>query len=143
MARHLNRVFLIGNLTREPELRYTPNDTAVASFGLALNRSYKDRNGEWQEETDFVDITVWGRQAENASQYLDKGSRVFLEGRLDHQTWETDEGDRRSKLEVTAQRVIFLDSPGGSAGSADGDAEEILDDFEDFDVEETEDDIPF
>jgi single-strand DNA-binding protein len=143
VARHLNRVFLIGNLTREPELRYTPNDTAVASFGLALNRSYQDQSGEWQEETDFVDITVWDRQAENASQYLEKGSRVFLEGRLDHQTWETDEGERRSKLEVTARNLIFLDAPGGMAEGEEGDAEEILDDFEDFDVEETEDDIPF
>lgn len=143
MARHLNKVFLIGNLTREPELRYTPNDTAVASFGLALNRSYQDQNGEWQEETDFVDITVWDRQAENASQYLDKGSRVFLEGRLDHQTWETDSGDRRSKLEVTGRNLIFLDAPGAAGDGDQGDAEEILDDFEDFDVDETEDDIPF
>lgn len=142
MARHLNRVFLIGNLTRSPELRYTPNDTAVADFGLALNRSYQDRNGEWQEETDFVDITVWGREAENASQYLEKGSRVFLEGRLDYQSWETDEGQRRSKLEVTAQRVIFLDAAGGTGGGEES-PEEILDDFEDFDAEGAEDDIPF
>jgi len=143
VARHINRVFLIGNLTREPELRYTPNDTAVASFGLAMNRSYQDQSGEWQEETDFVDITVWSRQAENASQYLDKGSRVFLEGRLDHQTWETDEGDRRSKLEVTAQQLIFLDASGSAETAGEGTPEEILDDFEDFDMEETEDDIPF
>lgn len=140
MARHLNKVFLIGNLTDDPELRYTPNDTAVADFSLALNRSYQDSNGEWQEETDYVDITVWDKQAENASQYLEKGSKTFLEGRLDHQTWETDSGDRRSKLEVTARNLIFLDAPQG-----DGEAspDEIVDDFEDFDVDETEDDIPF
>lgn len=143
MARHLNRVFLIGNLTRAPELRYTPNDTAVADFGLALNRSYQDSSGEWQEETDFVDITVWGRQAENASQYLDKGSRVFIEGRLDYQSWETDDGQRRSKLEVTAQRVIYLDAAGASESGGQESPEEILDDFDDFDAEGAEDDIPF
>jgi single-strand DNA-binding protein len=132
MARHYNSVTLIGNLTREPELRYTPNDTAVAEFGLALNRSYQDSNGEWQEETDFVDITVWSKQAENASEYLDKGSKVFIEGRLDQQTWETDSGDRRSKVSVTANNLIFLDSQ-ESGGK----------DFDDFDVDETESDIPF
>jgi single-strand DNA-binding protein len=142
MARHYNRVVLIGNLTREPELRYTPNNTAVCDFGLAVNRNYQDSSGEWQEDTAFVDITVWGRQAENASQYLDKGNRVFLEGRLTFDSWENDAGENRSKLSVTAERLSFLDSvpedaePGGDADSPD----EILDDV---DVDETEDDIPF
>ncbi len=143
MARHLNRVFLIGNLTRDPELRYTPNNTAICEFGLAVNRNYQDSSGEWQEDTAFVDINVWGRQGENASQYLEKGSRAFIEGRLDFSSWENNEGDRRSKLEVTAQRVIFLDPAqgGGAAPEAGGDSpEEIMDDLE---VEETEDDIPF
>jgi single-strand DNA-binding protein len=131
MARHYNSVTLIGNLTRDPELRYTPNDTAVAEFGLALNRSYQDSNGEWQEETDFVDITVWSKQAENASEYLDKGSKVFIEGRLDQQTWETDSGDRRSKVSVTANNLIYLDSKNQTED-------------DEFDVEgELDDDIPF
>lgn len=141
MARHLNRAFLIGNLTRDPELRYTPSNTAVAEFGMALNRSYQDSEGEWQEETDFVDITVWGRQAENCSQYISKGSRIFIEGRLNYDSWETEEGQRRSKLGVTARNVIFLDAPTEEQPGESGDTpEEILDDLE---VGETEDDIPF
>lgn len=143
MARHYNRVILIGNLTRDPELRYTPNNTAVADFGLAVNRNYQNSNGEWQEETTFVDITVWGRQAENASQYLNKGNRVFLEGRLQLDEWETDDGERRSKHGVTAERMTFLDAPdadGEAATEGGGSPEEILDDLE---AEETEDDIPF
>jgi len=138
MARHLNRVTLIGNLTREPELRYTPGDTAVAEFGLALNRSYQDDSGEWQEETDFVDITVWATSAENASEYLDKGSKVFIEGRLDHSTWQTDAGENRSKLSVTADQVIYLDSQGGQANPDD-----VMDDFDDFDEDEATEKAPF
>jgi single-strand DNA-binding protein len=145
MARHYNRVILIGNLTREPELRYTPNNTAVTDLGLAVNRNYQDGSGEWQEDTAFVDVTVWGRQAENASQYLDKGSRVFIEGRLTFDQWENDAGENRSKLSVTAEKVEFLDSAeqsdGPESGAPGGDSpDEILDDV---DVEETEDDIPF
>lgn len=142
MARHYNRVVLIGNLTREPELRYTPNNTAVTDLGLAVNRNYQDGSGEWQEETTFVDVTVWGRQAENASQYLDKGNRLFLEGRLTFDQWENDAGENRSKLSVTAERLSFIDSAGeGEAPDAQGDSpDEILDDV---DVDETEDDIPF
>jgi single-strand DNA-binding protein len=142
MARHYNRVILIGNLTREPELRYTPNNTAVCDFGLAVNRNYQDSSGEWQEETAFVDITVWGNQAENASQYLDKGNRLFLEGRLTFDSWENDAGENRSKLSVTAQRLSFLDSaPEGAEPGSDAESpDEILDDV---DVDETEDDIPF
>lgn len=139
MARHYNRVILIGNLTRDPELRYTPNNTAVADFGLAVNRNYQDGSGEWKEETTFVDITVWGNQAENCSQYLDKGNRVFLEGRLRLDQWETDSGESRSKHGVTAERVSFLDSDDGE-GSGEEAPDEILDDV---DVEETQDDIPF
>lgn len=142
MARHYNRVVLIGNLTKDPELRYTPNNTAVTDFGLAVNRNYQDGSGEWQEDTTFVDITVWGRQAENASQYLTKGNRVFLEGRLDLDQWETDAGEKRSKLGVTAERLSFLDSVQDDEGpEAQGDSpDEILDDV---DVDESEDDIPF
>lgn len=138
MARHYNRVILIGNLTREPELRYTPNNTAVTDLGLAVNRSYQDGSGEWQEDTVFVDVTVWGRKAENASQYLEKGSRVFIEGRLTFDQWETDGGENRSKLSVTAEQVEYLD------GSGDGKNQDAPDEvLDDVDVEETEDDIPF
>lgn len=148
MARGLNRVFLIGNLTRDPELRYTPNNTAVADMGLAVNRTYQDQSGESQEDTTFVDITAWGRQAENCSQYLAKGSPIFVEGRLTFESWENNEGQRRSKLKVTAQRIDFLGSGKQSdeagetppAGASQDSPEEILDDV---DLEETEDDIPF
>lgn len=153
MARGLNRVFLIGNLTRDPELRYTPNNSAVADLGLAVNRSYRDQSGEIQEETAFVDVTAWGKQAENCSQYLSKGSPAFVEGRLTFDSWENQQGERRSKLKVTATRIDFLGSdqagaqetPGEAPGQSDQTGsqespEEILDDVE---IDETEDDIPF
>ena len=146
MARGLNRVFLIGNLTRDPELRYTPNNTAVADLGLAVNRVYQDNSGEMQEDTTFVDVTAWGRNAENCSQYLSKGSPAFIEGRLTFDSWENDQGERRSKLKVTARRIDFLGAGEGKASEAGAPAgeesspEEILDSV---DVDETEDDIPF
>jgi len=116
----LNKVLLIGNLTRDPELRYIPSGTAVAKFGLAVNRDYTDRaSGEKKESVCFVDITVWGKQAEICNQYLSKGRPVFLEGRLEFSSWETKEGDKRNKLEVVAERVQFLggrkDGEGGGA----------------------------
>jgi single-strand DNA-binding protein len=109
----LNRVFLMGNLTRDPELRYIPSGTAVAEFGLAVNREWTDKSGEKKDDTCFVDITVWGRQAEIVNQYLKKGRSIFLEGRLEYSTWETKEGEKRNKLRVVADRVQFLGSPSG------------------------------
>lgn len=118
----LNRIFLMGNLTRDPELRYTPSGAAVASFGLAVNRKYK-QGEEWKEEVCFVDINVWGKQAEACAEYLNKGRGVLVEGRLSYRTWETQEGQRRSKHEVVADRVHFLPKGGeqgaGSKGSED------------------------
>lgn len=111
----LNKVILIGNLTRDPELRYTPSGTAMAKLGLATNRKYK-QGDEWKEEVTFVDITVWGRQAETSSEYLSKGRPVLIEGRLQYSQWETDDGQKRSKLEVVAERVQFLGSAGGGGG---------------------------
>ena len=104
-----NKVLLMGNLTRDPELRYTASGAAVASFGLAVNRKFK-QGEEWKDEVCFVDITVWAKQGENCAQYLNKGSLVFLEGRLNYQTWEADGGQKRSKLEVVANNVQFLGS---------------------------------
>ncbi len=106
----LNRVYLLGNLTRDPELRYTPSGTAVTSFGLAVNRRYR-HGEEWKEETCFVDVTVFGRQAENVSEYLSKGRQALVEGRLTWRSWETEEGTRRSKHEVVAQNVQFIGGP--------------------------------
>ena len=109
MARSLNQVFLMGNLTRDPDLRQTPSGQNVCSFSLALNRSYKDSSGEWQEATDFVDIVAWGPLGERVSQYLKKGSRCLVQGRLQSRNWEQD-GQKRSKVEVLANDVTFLDS---------------------------------
>jgi single-strand DNA-binding protein len=114
MAANLNKVFLMGNLTRDPELRYTPSGAAVCKLGLATNRRYRDRNSdEWKEDVCFVDITVWGKSGENCSQYLAKGNPVLVEGRLQFRTWET-EGQKRSKLEVVAENVQFIPRVSGS-----------------------------
>ncbi len=106
-----NKVILMGNLTRNPELRYTPGGSAVAEFGLAMNRRYTV-NGEQKEETCFVDINVWGKQAETVNRYLEKGSPVFVEGRLQLDSWEDKTtGSPRSKLRVVGERVQFIGSP--------------------------------
>ena len=114
----LNRVLLIGNLTKDPELRYTPSGTPVANLRLAVNSSFKDQAGQRKEETCFVTIVVWARQAETCNQYLKKGRSIFVEGRLLYRSWEV-EGKTRSVMEVRGDRVQFLGSPGGSRGEAD------------------------
>jgi len=111
-----NKVLLMGNLTRDPEVRYTPKGTAIANIGLAVNRTYTLDNGEQKEEVTFVDIEVWGRQAETAGQYLAKGRPVFVEGRLKFDSWDDKEsGQKRSKLKVVAERVQFLGAPRAGA----------------------------
>jgi single-strand DNA-binding protein len=105
----LNKVFLMGNLTRDPQLRFIDNGTPVAEFGLAVNRNWKDQSGASKEEVCFVDITVWGRRAEVVNEYLRKGRPVFVEGRLKFDTWEAkDGGGRRSKLRVVADNFQFI-----------------------------------
>lgn len=113
---NLNRVLLIGNLTRDPELRYLQSGTAVCEFGLAINRTWNAQNGERKEEVCFVDIVVWAKQAETCAEYLKKGRQAFIEGRLEFDQWQTPEGQKRSKLKVVAERVQFLDSRGGGGG---------------------------
>jgi single-strand DNA-binding protein len=111
-----NKVLLMGNLTRDPEVRYTPKGTAIANLGLAVNRVYTTEGGEQKEEVTFIDIEVWGRQAETAGQYLSKGRPVFVEGRLKLDSWEDKEsGQKRNKLKVVAERVQFLGAPRGGA----------------------------
>lgn len=105
---NLNKVFLIGNLTRDPELRYTPGGTAVANLGLAVNRRFKDSTGELKEEVCFLTVTVWDKQAEACCQYLQKGKSVFVEGVLQSRFWETSDKQKRSALDVRAERVQFL-----------------------------------
>lgn len=119
MARSVNQVILLGNLTRDPELRQTPNGNSVCNFGMALNRSYKDQSGNWQEATDFVNCVAWGPLAERIDQYLNKGRRVLVQGSLRSSSWEQD-GQKRSKIEVWANDVTFLDGrgEGGDGGSS-------------------------
>ena len=104
----LNHIFLIGNLTRDPELRYTPSGTAVGGFGMAINRRYTTKNGEKREEVDFFEIEVWDRQAEICNEYLSKGRPVLIEGRLKQDRWEDESGNKRSKLKIVANNVQFL-----------------------------------
>lgn len=119
MAASFNRVVLVGNLTRDPELRYTPSGTAVTELGLAMNDRRKNANGEWIDETTFVDVTLWARQAEVANEYLSKGSSVLIEGRLKLDTWETD-GQKRSKLRVVGERMQMLSGSSGGGGGGGG-----------------------
>jgi single-strand DNA-binding protein len=119
MARSVNQVILLGNLTRDPELRQTPSGQSVVSFSLALNRAYKGQNGEWQEATDYIDCVAWGPLAERVSQYLTKGRRALVQGRLQSRSWEQ-EGQKRSKVEVLANDVTFVDSRGEGGGSGAG-----------------------
>jgi len=110
MAASLNKVLLMGNITRDPELRYVPSGTAVATFDIAVNRVYSTQTGEKKEETSFVRIVVWGRRAEVCAEYLRKGSPIFVEGRLRSRSWETQDGQKRSTIEVIANNVQFLRS---------------------------------
>jgi len=117
---YLNKVFLIGNLTRDPELRVTPKGTAICQFGIAVNRQFKDESGATRDETTFVDIEAWGKQGELVSKYLSKGSPAMVEGRLKLDQWEDKtSGQKRSKLKVVLDNVQFLSSRGaGGAGGA-------------------------
>jgi single-strand DNA-binding protein len=118
-----NKVILLGNLTRDPEVRYTPKGTAVTELGMAVNRVYTAENGEKREETTFVDITLWGRTAEIAGEYLKKGRPVFIEGRLQLDTWDDKQsGQKRSKLKVVGEGLQLIGSRPGSGGGG-GDEE--------------------
>ena len=119
MASSFNRVILLGNLTRDPVLRHIPTGTAVADIGLAVNDRRKSTSGEWVDETTFVDVTLWGRTAEIAAEYLSKGSSVLIEGRLKLDTWETD-GQKRSKLKVIGEKMSLVGG-GGRGGGGGGD----------------------
>jgi single-strand DNA-binding protein len=116
---NFNKVILLGNLTRDVELRHTQGGQALAKFGMAMNRRYTTQSGEQKEETCFVDLTAWGKQAEILNQYVRKGSQLFVEGRLQYSTWEG-EGGKRSKLEVVVENFQFVGSrTGGSGGGGD------------------------
>lgn len=156
----INRVILVGNLTRDPELRHTPQGTAVCDLGLAVNDRRK-QGDEWVEKANFFDVTVWGAQAESCSKYLSKGRQVAIDGRLDHQTWEStvscescggESAQKRSKVKVIAQNVQFLGSrqdsdsapgePVASAANSSG-LNPDMSDFESGGSGGSDDDIPF
>lgn len=106
---NLNKVFLMGNLTRDPEFKYTTNGNTMSNIRIAVNRNFKTKDGEIKEKTLFLTVIVWGKQAEICNQYLSKGKLIFVEGRLEGRSWETPEGQKKSILEVCADRVQFLD----------------------------------
>lgn len=153
MARSFNQVILMGNLTRDPELRTIPSGQSVCSFSLALNRSFKGADGNWQEATDYIDVVAWGPLGERVSQYLSKGRPCLVNGRLQSRSWEQD-GQKRNKVEVNAQDVTFLggrgegDNGGGApaGGSSQSSQKKQQDDvvIEDIGDEPINlDDIPF
>ncbi|MEZ6117942.1 MAG: single-stranded DNA-binding protein [Pirellulaceae bacterium] len=146
-----NRVILVGNLTRDVELRYTQGGMAVTDVGLAVNDRRKNGQGEWVDEVTYVDITLWGRQAEVAGEYLSKGSSVLIEGRLKLDTWETD-GQKRSKLRIVGERMQMLGGRSGDGGSraaphsrpqADSEYSQPVAANDDGPSPPTDDDIPF
>lgn len=148
MARSVNKVILLGNLGKDPELRSTQTGTSVCSFSLATSESYKDRNGEWQENTDWHNIVMWDRQAENAAKYLKKGSKVYLEGKIRTRSYEQD-GITKYKTEVIAFQMVMLD-PKEQSGSYSPQGEQSAkptaqgaNNFDLPDTDEDDDDIPF
>jgi single-strand DNA-binding protein len=147
MARSFNKVILIGNLTRDIELRRTNSSMAVTDLGLAVNDRRKNPQGEWVDEVTFVDVTLWGRQAEVASEYLNKGSRVLIEGRLQLDQWDDkDTGQKRSKLKVVGSQLIMLGGRGegaGGSGAPDGSYSDSAEPAPQSSSVPADDDIPF
>lgn len=143
---NLNKILLIGNLTRDPEIRTTQKGTAVADLGLAVNRKVQDGNGGWKDETTFVDVTLWGSSATNAGKYLSKGRAIFVEGRLQLDAWEDKEtGQKRSRIKIIGETVQFLPSGKASQSTTNNNPEpspvprdQYIDDGSDVD-----EDIPF
>jgi single-strand DNA-binding protein len=146
MARSFARVVVAGNLTRDPELRQTPNGTSVCQFGVAVNRSYKDSSGQWAERTSFFDVVVWGAQGESCARFLSKGRQVTVDGRLEQRSYDAQDGTKRSKVEIIADNVVFQGTPGETRepayrGGAQQQDVAAQDDFRDIDF--GGDDIPF
>jgi len=141
-----NKVLLIGNLTRDPQLSYLPSQTAVVDFGLAVNRRWTGQDGEQREESCFVDCQAFGRQAENINKYMTKGRQLFVEGRLTFNSWTAQDGTKRSRLRVTVERFQFLGGPSGAAkGAVETDESEQVTGKASPEAEQqtSSDDIPF
>jgi len=143
---NINRVVLVGNLTRDPELRHTPSGTAVCNLRLAVNTRRKDETGQWVDKPNYFDITVWGNQGERCAQYLTKGRPVAIDGRLEWREWETPEGNKRQAVDVVADSVQFLGSRGEGEGGGGGGyipASAPATPGGEFPTSPTDDDIPF
>jgi single-strand DNA-binding protein len=147
MAASINRVVLVGNLTRDPELRHTPSGTPVCSLRVAVNARRKDETGQWVDKPNYFSVTVWGQQGENCAQYLSKGRPVAIDGRLDWREWETQDGNKREAVEVVAETVQFLggrgDGEGASGGYVPAAATASSGSDADFPSSPSDDDIPF
>ncbi len=144
MAASLNKVVLVGNLTKDPELRFVPSGQAVANLRMAMNRKYKAANGEWKDEVTYVSVEVWGKSAEACGEYLKKGAPVLVEGRLKLKEWTTPDGQKRSVLEVVSERTQFLSGGprrDGAAPATGGDYEAPPSDSGPAGA--SDDDIPF
>lgn len=120
MAGNLNKVFLIGNLVRDPELRHTAQGTSVSNFSVAVNRNYKGSDGEYKRETNFFTIVVWGKSGENCAKYLSKGRSVMIEGRMQNRSYETSDGQKRTVTEIVADNVQFLGGRGDNQVESPG-----------------------
>jgi single-strand DNA-binding protein len=143
MAASINRVVLVGNLTRDPELRHTPSGTPVCSLRIAVNSRRKDETGQWTDKPNYFSVTVWGQQGENCAQYLSKGRPVAVDGRLDWREWESD-GNKREAVEIVAETVQFLGSRGDGDGSSYVPAGATAGTTDaDFPASASDDDIPF
>jgi single-strand DNA-binding protein len=143
MARNINRVIVVGNLTRDPELRHTPSGTAVCSLRIAVNTTRKDESGQWVDKPNYFDVTVWGQQGENCAQYLSKGRPVAIDGRLEWREWEAQDGSKRQAVEVVAESVQFLGGRQDSEAAAYVPAGATAGGGDDFPTSPADDDIPF
>ncbi len=141
MAATLNKVFLMGNLTRDPELRYVPSGSAVANLGIAVNRSYTSQSGEKKEEVCYVRVVAWSKLAEICGEYLTKGSPILVEGRLQSRSWETEDGQKRNTLEVIAVNIQFVGQKAGGQGAAETGS--MSSGSEDMAIPMEEEEVPF
>jgi len=139
----INRVVLVGNLTKDPELRHTPSGTAVCNLRLAVNTRRKDETGQWVDKPNYFDITVWGNQGERCAQYLAKGRPVGVQGKLTWREWDAQDGTKRQAVEVTANNVQFLGGRGDGEGSPQFVTQGAGQSREDFSSSPADDDIPF
>jgi single-strand DNA-binding protein len=139
----LNRVTIVGRLTRDPELRHLPSGTPVLEMGVAVNGRQQDDGGNWVDKPNFFDVKVFGNQAEMLSQHLVKGRRIGIDGRLDWRSWEAQDGSKRSKVDIVAQNVQFLDSRGDAEGGAQYVPAGAAAAGDDFPSSPADDDIPF